>query len=125
MAPHYYTVEEANALLTTLRPLMAEMLGARDHILAVRAEVWPVLEKAAFNGGSKQASTVLTDFETIQRGVQQVQALGLELKDINTGLIDFLSHRDGREVYLCWRYNEPRVAHWHDLDAGFTGRQPL
>ena len=125
MPPHYYTVEEANALLTTLRPLMAEMLGARDHILAVRAEVWPVLEKAAFNGGSKQASTVLADFEIIQRGVQRIQALGLELKDINTGLIDFLSHRNGREVYLCWRYDEPSVAHWHDLDAGFTGRQPL
>jgi hypothetical protein len=77
------------------------------------------------NGGSRKAGAVLADFEKIQRAVKAIEGLGLQLKDINTGLIDFLSERDGREVYLCWRFDEPRVAHWHDLDAGFAGRQPL
>ena len=51
--------------------------------------------------------------------------MGIELKDINTGLVDFLAERDGRDVYLCWRYDEPTVAFWHDLEAGVAGRQPL
>ena len=68
---------------------------------------------------------VLADFEIVDKNVKAITALGLELKDINSGLIDFLAERDGRDIYLCWRYNEPRVAHWHDLEAGFAGRKPL
>ena len=71
------------------------------------------------------ASAVAEDFEQVRRRVKQITALGVEIKDINTGLVDFRARRDGREVYLCWRYDEPEVAHWHDLDAGFAGRQPL
>jgi len=88
-------------------------------------ELWPVLEKAVGNGGSDKASAVLVDFEIVDKNVKAITALGLELKDINSGLIDFLAERDGRDIYLCWRYNEPRVAHWHDLEAGFAGRKPL
>jgi hypothetical protein len=51
--------------------------------------------------------------------------LGVVVKDVNTGLVDFPSQRDGREVFLCWRYGEERVAYWHDLDAGVAGRQEV
>ena len=71
------------------------------------------------------ALAVLTDFEIVDKNVKAITALGLEMKDVNSGLVDFLAERDGREVYLCWRYNEPTVAHWHDLEAGFAGRRPL
>jgi hypothetical protein len=47
------------------------------------------------------------------------------LKDLNIGLLDFLSLRGGREIYLCWRYGEAEICYWHDLDAGYGGRQPL
>jgi hypothetical protein len=77
------------------------------------------------NGGGKKAGTFLKDFEIVQQNVRAIDALGIEIKDINTGLIDFWSKRDGREVYLCWRYGEPCVEYWHDIDAGFAGRQPL
>jgi hypothetical protein len=116
----YFTVEEANALLPTLRPIVAHMLAARERIVAAQPDLWPVLEKAAGNGGSDKATAVLADFQAIQHAIKGIQALGLELKDINTGLIDFLAERDGRDIYLCWRYDEPRVAHWHDLEAGFA-----
>jgi hypothetical protein len=88
-------------------------------------ELWPVLEKAAGNGGSPKASAVLADFQQVQHAVKAIDQMGIELKDVNTGLVDFLAQREGREVYLCWRYNEPTVAFWHDLEAGFAGRQPL
>lgn len=125
MRAHYYTAAEANALLPTLRPIVAGMLEARQRIVAAQPELWPMLEKAVGNGGSKKAGAVLADFEIIQKAVKAIEGYGLQLKDLNTGLIDFLSQRDGREVWLCWRFDEPSVAHWHDLDAGFAGRQPL
>lgn len=125
MPKRYYTVAEANALLPTLRPLVAKLLAARQRILDAQPDLWPVLEKAAGNGGSQQAAVVLADFEKLRHSVKAIEGLGLELKDINTGLLDFWSQRDGRDVYLCWRYNEPTVAHWHDMEAGFAGRQPL
>ena len=125
MANRYFTVEEANTALTSLRPLVAAMLAARERIVAAQPELWPVLEKAAGNGGSDKASAVLMDFEALRKSVKAIEAMGIELKDINTGLVDFLSERDGRDIYLCWKYDEPRVAFWHDLEAGFAGRQPL
>ena len=125
MQARYYTVEDANALLPSLRPIVKDLLEARQRIVDAQPELWPTLEKAVGNGGSRKAGAVLADFEKVQRAVKAIEGLGLHLKDINTGLVDFLSERDGREVYLCWRFDEPRVAHWHDLDAGFAGRQPL
>ena len=125
MPKRYYTVEEANAVLPTVRSLVARMLAARQRIVDARPELWPVLEKAAGNGGSPLATAVLADFDQVQRSVKTLEGMGIELKDVNTGLLDFRARRDGREVYLCWRYDEPTVAFWHDLDAGFPGRQPL
>jgi len=121
----YFTVAEANALLPTIRPLVAEMLRARQKIVEAQPELWPVLEKSVGNGGSQKAGEMLAHFEKIQRNAKAIEALGVLLKDLNVGLLDFLAERDGREVYLCWRYDEPHVAHWHDLEAGFAGRQPL
>ena len=125
MPNRYFTLDEANAALPGLRALVAPMLAARERIVAAQPELWPVLEKAASNGGSAKATAVLDDFETLRRSVKAIEGLGIVLKDINTGLVDFLSERDGRDVYLCWRFDEPKVAFWHDLEAGFAGRQPL
>lgn len=125
MPTRYFTVEQANALLPTIRPMVAALLEARQRIVDVQPELWPVLEKAVGNGGSAKAAAVLTDFEIVDKNVKAITALGLEMKDVNSGLVDFLAERDGREIYLCWRYNEPKVAHWHDLETGFAGRRPL
>jgi len=57
--------------------------------------------------------------------IEKVQGMGVELKDVEVGLIDFRSIREGREVYLCWQLGEEHVTHWHELDTGFAGRQPL
>ena len=122
---HYYTPEEANAVLPQVREVVALMLAARQRIVDAQPALWPVLEKAVGNGGSRKAGAVLADFEVVQRGLEALEQMDIEVKDINTGLIDFRARREGREVYLCWQYDEPRVAFWHDLEAGFAGRQPL
>ena len=61
----------------------------------------------------------------IDRFEQELADLGIALKDRRLGLVDFPSELGGRQVWLCWRLGEPEVQFWHDLDAGFAGRQPL
>ena len=124
MARHF-TVEEANALLPRIRSLVKSVLAARQRILDAQPEVWPVLEKAVGNGGSKKAGALVEDFKKVDNGVQTIQRLGVVVKDVNTGLIDFPALRGDREVFLCWRYGEPAVAHWHELHTGFAGRQAI
>jgi hypothetical protein len=124
MAKHF-TAEEANRALPQVRALVDQILRARQAILDARPDLWPVLEQAVGNGGSKKAGEVLQDFKRLEDGVQGLQDIGCELKDISTGLVDFPALREGREVLLCWKYDEPQVMYWHDLQSGFAGRQKL
>jgi hypothetical protein len=91
----------------------------------LRPEVWPVLQKAASNGGSAAAGEVFTLFDKLETGVKGILAMGILVKDIDSGLIDFLSIRNGREVYICWKYGEEELAFWHDINTGFPGRRPI
>lgn len=125
MPRHLFTLEQANALIPSLRPILEETATARAKIVEAEPELWPVLEKGINNGGSKKAGQVLVHFEVVQRNVKALTELGIEVKDIGTGLIDFPCERDGRVVYLCWRLGEDDIAYWHELDDGFAGRQPL
>ncbi|MFQ5610727.1 MAG: DUF2203 domain-containing protein [Anaerolineae bacterium] len=125
MARKLFTVDEANALLPRLRSLLEQLFAIRNEALALRPEVWPALEKAVGNGGSRKTGELIFLFRRFEAVVRQIQSLGCLLKDVERGLIDFPSWRKNREVYLCWAYGEKRVAFWHDVEAGFAGRQPL
>lgn len=124
-APRYFTLEQAQAALEIIRPLVGEIMEIRQSILSREPEVWPVVAKAAGNGGSKVASQVAQEFERLDRAVRAILATGALLKDVNTGLIDFPTLREDREVYLCWQYGEEAIHFWHEINAGFAGRQPL
>jgi hypothetical protein len=121
----YFTVEEANAMLDVIRPLMREILDVRQVIFQKQPEVVPVLNRLLDNGGSQAASEVALEIEQLHVLIGHLLATGVALKDINSGLVDFLSQRDGRDVYLCWRYGEESVAYWHELETGFAGRKPI
>jgi hypothetical protein len=123
--PHYFSLAEANAALEVIKPLMKEIQAIRNDILAHQPEAWPVVAKAAGNGGSKAASLLARDFEHLDRLVHLVQDTGAIIKDLDTGLLDFPAWRNEREVYLCWRFGEERVDYWHEVEAGFAGRQPI
>jgi hypothetical protein len=120
-----FTVEEANALLPQVRHLIEEIFALRQEVMGMRPDMRPVLEKAVGNGGSRKAGELLETFKKFEQVIAQLHRLGCELKGIEQGLVDFPAIRDGQLVYLCWQYNEPVVAFWHDIDAGFAGRQPL
>lgn len=125
MPTRYFTVPEANAILPEVKKIVAEILAARQRIVDAQPDLWPVLEKAVGNGGSKKAGELLPEFNRLERGVKALEGIGCILKDLNTGLVDFPTVRNGRQVLLCWRFDEPSVSHWHEIDAGFAGRQPL
>lgn len=119
----YFTFEQAGALVRMIRPLIGEILRLRQAILERQPEIWPVIEKAAGNGGSREASQAAREFQRLDSLVREIQATGAVIKDINAGLVDFLALREGREVYLCWKYGEEELRYWHDIDSGYAGRQ--
>jgi hypothetical protein len=125
MPARYFTVEEANSLIAEIEPLMNRLLDRRAKVIESRQEVADILGGEASDVGGRAASELVQDFIAIERLARKIRAYGCILKDLNVGLIDFLAERDGREVYLCWRFGEPRVDFFHELHTGFRGRQHL
>lgn len=123
--PRYFTLEEANETLDLIRPLMDEVQQIRKKILEKQPEAWPAIEKSVGNGGNRALSSLVQDFEKLDALVHRIQKTDVLIKDINLGLLDFPALRNGREVYLCWQYGEGEIAFWHEVEAGFPGRQPI
>ncbi|MBI3162444.1 MAG: DUF2203 domain-containing protein [Chloroflexi bacterium] len=123
--PKYYTPREANDALTTIRPMVGEMIAIGEKVRAHHPELWDMIRKSAGNGGNPKLSKLLVDFDRLHGLLRQIQDAGIEVKDLAIGLIDFVALREGREVYLCWKYGEDSVGYWHEIEAGFQGRQPI
>jgi hypothetical protein len=123
--PRYFTLQEANETLNLIRPLMDEVQRIRQDILQNQPEAWPAIEKSVGNGGNRALSNMVQDFEKLETLVHQIQDMDVLIKDINLGLLDFPALKDGREVYLCWQHGEGDIAFWHEIEAGFAGRQPI
>jgi len=121
----YFTLQEANETLNAIRPLMDEVQRIRNKILAKQPEAWPALERSLGNGGNRALSNLVQDFEKLDALVHRIQETGVLIKDINMGLLDFPALKDGREVYLCWQSGEGEIAFWHEVEAGYAGRQPI
>lgn len=125
MSTRYFSLDEARATLPRVKALMEQVQTARREILRVRPDALPAIEKAATNGGNKAAGELSAHAMRLEQGVKGIIALGVTIKDIDAGLVDFLGLRNGREVYLCWRYGEEELGFWHELNTGFSGRRPL
>ena len=120
----HFTREEANALLPQLTALLGQLREAKDEL--TDAEAHEALSEAApTNGGGEEGRQVGVAFLEVRRLLETVEQAGLVLRDIDRGLVDFPALIDGREVYLCWEVGEDEVDFWHDMDAGYGGREPL
>jgi len=128
----YFTVTEANAALPLVGVIVRDITElARD--LRERherlARVRPSERGTLGDAHREEVQLVQAEFERDQERMQEFEQelknLGVELKDYYTGLIDFPCWMNNHEVYLCWRLGEPDVAHWHEIEAGFAGRQKL
>lgn len=122
-----FTVEEANALLPTVRNILARIQRVHKGIFAYRHDVKKAAEGAERGGGGLlgglRYAKLLMNL-TSQTG--ELEGLGVQLKDFDRGLVDFPALRDGRVVLLCWQIGEgDELEFWHDVEAGFAGRTPL
>jgi len=120
-----FSLDEANALVPQIAELLEELASERDQLANMGIKLESMLQHANGNGGSKAGSEYAMVLQSFNAHLSFFQDLGCDLKDLDHGLVDFPSIRDGKLVYLCWRRGEDQVRYWHDLDAGFAGRQPL
>jgi len=128
---HYFTREEAEALLPQITIVLLQIQEHRQAMQQSEEELGNLHTQAMGNGHhlhgriAKIQKELTQLLEALQALIDELNEFGCVLKDPDTGLIDFLSLRDGREVYLCWHLGEDRINYWHNLNAGFAGRQPL
>lgn len=122
-----FSVEEANALVPTVRRITEAIRRAHTRLTASQAEARRASEAAAQGGGGMQdGARYVQALVALAERAGELEALGVQLKDFERGLVDFPSLREGRVVLLCWQLGEgDRVEWWHETEAGFAGRQPL
>lgn len=121
-----FTLSEARSLMPHLRRLLARVVRNREVLLDMRVEIDLAREKAnEGGGGSPLGPTYLKHMIAFSEAIQEIEQLGVHVKDYRTGLVDFPYDRDGRIVYLCWKPDEDEIGWWHETDGGFAGRQPL
>ena len=128
-----FSPEKANALIPKVAPLVEELWTKRRDLAIRLLESDPVLRGSEPTAHSRMA-TPRSPFTPgpfseqkaeIVRIINRIEAYGCIMKDIDLGLIDFPSMRDGRAVYLCWKAGEDRITHWHGMDEGFSERERL
>ncbi len=121
---HLFTVKEANELIPFLSSKLHELRLAYGK-LTVWSKDAPSQSEVTLRGGmlaDPEYVSLLTRFQTL---IEDVCSEGCYLKDLDSGLVDFPTLWEGREVYLCWKLGESEVGHWHEIEAGFSGRRAL
>jgi hypothetical protein len=127
-----FTLEEANAVVDELRPVVEEMVEHGRRLAAAQRRQRSLVTRSAGNGGDLPPSDLRDLAETIQAEAdavaacaQEIDSAGAQIKSLEEGLLDFPSRRDGELVLLCWKLGEGEITYWHGVDEGFAGRKPL
>ena len=127
-----FTLDEANAMVPWLKETFQRLAQGRQEHLALRERLTELLqprESQEPSGESDELRQVRQDLDRlakqIEDGVDEILDRGIIVRDMERGLVDFPSPRDGREVFLCWIGGEDRIDFWHETDRGFSHRQPL
>jgi hypothetical protein len=116
-----FSLSEANRSLALVKRIVADIVKTHQQAARCQAKI----EKAR---GKDQAAVQTELDKTVTRLenlVDELSDVGVELKDYQTGLVDFVGRHDGRDVYLCWKLGEERITHWHEMNTGFAGRRPV
>jgi hypothetical protein len=127
-----FTIEEANQTLPLVRAITADLVQLTNELVERRQRLAMLTsgrEREVGNPYSDELAAIEAEIEKdaqrLREFVDELIALGVEPKSAMDGLIDFPAMLDGRLVYLCWKLGEPEVIHWHEVDAGFAGRQTI
>ena len=125
-----FTLEEAERTLPLVRRIVADLVSAYPGWRAGVAKYEALSLEARPEGGETAEMVAVRDAvaakaERIDGYLRELEEIGCVFKGFDAGLVDFHSLRDDRPIYLCWRLGEERISHWHEIDSGFSGRQPI
>lgn len=120
-----FTIPEANQLIPHLEEHLEAIKRGKRVLVRTKSEIAKAAAKASLGGGSVTGPYYIQTLEQISRGLQEIQELGVHLKDLDAGLCDFPCMMDGRIVYLCWKLGEQEVRWWHETSSGYSSRKPL
>ncbi len=133
MADRTFTLEEAQTLLPVLESLLRAAIDGKKLIEAVDAEFQEVAHRVFLNGGTflnivplarRKAERAKAE-QRVHDALAEVDATGVQVKDLDIGLLDFPCEVDGSTVLLCWKLGETGITHWHTVSEGFAGRKPI
>ncbi len=131
-AKRTFTIREANATLPLVRAIVADLVGLARDVTERRQRLLALAPSGERRSADPYQEELVQAGEELERDsrrvleyVKELRDLGIETKSVTEGLVDFPAILSGRMVYLCWKLGEPEVGFWHEMDAGFRGRQPL
>ena len=128
----YFTLEEAQAMVPWLQETFDTIEPLKKQLAKAKENVQSLVTRMQSNGGAngeEELEEATRALHEAQDGMDEhayaIVERGIVLRNVEQGIVDFTSIRDGREFYLCWLVGEPFITHWHNVDAGFSGRQRL
>ena len=127
-----FTIDEANHMLPLVRAIVADLMQLSQQVIDTRRRLDHLTRGRDMSEGDPYDDELADverglekDTRQLQEYVNELRDLGVEPKGLAEGLVDFPALLDDRIVFLCWKHGEEEVTHWHDIDSGFAGRQPL
>jgi hypothetical protein len=127
-----FTVEEANAAVAELRPIVERLVAHRRNLAAAQTQQAELVTRIAGNGGDMSpsdlrevAAAIENEAAAIAECAELINAAGAQIKSLEEGLLDFPAKRGEEDVLLCWKLGEDEIGFWHGLEEGFAGRRPL
>jgi hypothetical protein len=129
----YFTLMEADRMLPEVERLLRAAIAAKMELAESEGAIQKAVQRIVMLGGSTgnrdqiaaERSRRDSTAERLKAAIGQIEELGIQVKDLDIGLIDFPTLYHGNEVLLCWRLGEERISFWHGLEEGFRGRKPL
>ncbi|MGC2186415.1 MAG: DUF2203 domain-containing protein [Terriglobales bacterium] len=133
MADRSFTLDEAQSLLPVLESLLRTAIDGKKLIETVDAELQELAHRVFLSGGllvniiqvARRKAEREKTIQLVKDTLAEIDATGVQVKDLDIGLLDFPCHVEGRTVLLCWKLGEKGITHWHDTNEGFAGRKPM
>jgi hypothetical protein len=133
MAEKTFTLDEAQSLLPVLESLLKSAIEGKKLAEAIDAEFQEIAHRVFLNGGTflkivplaKRRAERDKAVQTVKDAITEIASIGVQVKDLDMGLLDFPCVVDGQVILLCWKLGEKAITYWHGLEEGFAGRKPI
>ena len=128
-----FTLEEAQSLLPVLESLLKRAIEGKQSAEGVNSGLSELARRIYLSGGmrvdvvkvAKMRAEMETHLQLVRESIAEIDSIGVQVKDLEAGLLDFPCRLDDQVVLLCWRMGEPAIEHWHTVESGFKDRQPV